>query len=66
MTADAVLPIAHTETEKQAVRDWVLWNRHMVRAMRKPRPSDAWYMGDGVPRDASGHPYEPLDWKVKV
>lgn len=21
------------------------------------------YMGDGVPRNASGRPYEPLDWK---
>ena len=21
------------------------------------------YMGDGIPRDFAGHPFEPLDWK---
>lgn len=58
-----LLPTARTEEERRAIRDWVEWNRVMCRAQRPYRPSDAWYYGDGVPRNASGQPYEPLEWK---
>lgn len=59
-----ILPsTAHTGEEVKAIRDWIAWNRHMIRALQPPRQSDSWYVGDGTPRDQSGKPYEPLNWK---
>ncbi|KFI51453.1 hypothetical protein [Bifidobacterium callitrichos] len=58
-----LLPLAYTDEEMKAIRDWIAWNRHMVRATRPPRLDDSWYVGDGTPRDQSGKPFEPLNWK---
>ena len=53
-----------------AWRQWVAWNRHMVRAVAQQGTAgytrddyDEWYLdGDGVPRDFGGRPFEPLSW----
>lgn len=46
-------------------RPWAALDSTLKHALAAPPPDRrAYYIGDGVPRDASGNPYEPLDWKA--
>lgn len=38
-----------------------------LRATGRPLPWwRIYWKGDGIPRTAGGHPYEPLDWKGSI
>lgn len=50
-TQNALIGIGYAIlADAQAIRDGI-----------EPQPR-GWYMGDGIARDLSGKPFEPLDW----
>lgn len=58
------------KADRQAYAAWLDWHRHMIKAMRQQGETRytvedyerEYPTGDGIPRNLSGQPFQPLHW----